>query len=90
MNSKIRLYEMFSPNEIGLERKIVIGKHSENTDIISKLALFYVHIDDFTASRILSDVRKASISLKRSLTDRELLNIYGEYLVEKEMNLINV
>lgn len=84
-----KTYEIFSPDEIGLERKIVIGKHSGSAAIKNKLELYDINIDDFTASRVLSNVRKASVSLKRALTDRELLNIYEEYLIESDMDIKN-
>ena len=84
-----KTYEIFTPEEIGLERKIVIGKHSGSAAIKNKLEQFNINVDDFVASRVLVEVRKASVSLKRSLTDKELLNIYEEYLIENGANIKN-
>nr|WP_207750674.1 homocitrate synthase [Anaeromonas gelatinilytica] len=80
-------YEIFDPNELGLERKIIIGKHSGGAAIKNKLLKYDINVDNFTASRILDRVRHTSISLKRALTDKELLNIYEEYLVENGLDI---
>ncbi len=79
-------YEIFTPEEIGLERKIIIGKHSGTKAIKNKLASFNINIDNFTASRILERVRLTSVSLKRSLSSNELLNIYEDYLRENGLD----
>ncbi len=76
-------YEVFSPEEVGLERQIVIGKHSGTAAIRSKFAREYdIKLDDGEASRILARVREMSIELKRSLFDKELMIIYEEILGE--------
>ncbi|WZL73194.1 homocitrate synthase [Clostridiaceae bacterium 35-E11] len=84
-----KTYEIFDPDEIGLERKIVIGKHSGTAAIKNKLHQLQIHIDEFTASKILEMVRMTAVSLKRCLTDRELLNIYEEYLGIQSMDVKN-
>src|SRR6056297_2101237 len=60
-------YEIFSPEELGLERKIIIGKHSGTAAIKNKLKKYGINIDKFTASKLLEKVRHTSISLKRAL-----------------------
>ncbi|WP_026894950.1 homocitrate synthase [Clostridiisalibacter paucivorans] len=80
-------YEIFNPDELGLERKIVIGKHSGTAAIKNKLSQNDINIDNFTASRVLEKVRHTSVSLKRALTDKELLNIYEEYLLENGLDM---
>jgi homocitrate synthase NifV len=82
-------YEVFNPEELGLERKIVIGKHSGTAAIKNVLNKYDVNIDKFTASKLLEIVRRASVSLKRALTDKELVNIYEEYLLENGFNMEN-
>lgn len=80
-------YEIFSPDEVGLERKIVIGKHSGTAAVKNRLAACGFNIDDFTASRVLAIVRATAVSLKRALTDKELLNIYEDYLIENGLDM---
>lgn len=73
-------YEVFKPEEVGLIRQIVIGKHSGTAAIKAKYKEFGIEIDEKTANEILAIVRKTSIELKRSLFDKELIYIYDEYL----------
>lgn len=73
-------YEVFDPKEIGLERQIIIGKHSGTAAIKQKFREYNTEISDNEAQDILEKVRDASISLKRPLFDKELVYIYEEYL----------
>jgi len=75
-------YEAFDPKEIGLERKIVIGKHSGKAAVINKLKENGVEIDDAVARKLLLSIRKTAVALKRSLTDMELMGIYEDYMTE--------
>jgi homocitrate synthase NifV len=75
-------YEIFNPEELGLERKILIGKHSGTAGIVNKLALYNIHIDEPAARKLLIKVRSSSSSLKRALLDEELLDLYKEYVSE--------
>lgn len=73
-------YEVFRPEEVGLERQIVIGKHSGTASIKAKFAKEYgIELDDKEASDILAMVRSHAVELKRSLFDKELVYIYEEY-----------
>lgn len=72
-------YEVFSPEEVGLERQIVIGKHSGTAAVRSKFTREYnIELNDTEAAQILARVREMSIELKRSLFDKELMYIYEE------------
>jgi len=75
-----KTYEIFSPEEVGLERQLVIGKHSGSASIVSKFKEFGVALDEDTAQAILAEVRSASVELKRSLFEKELMYIYQDYL----------
>lgn len=75
-------YEIIKPEELGLERKILIGKHSGSAAIKNKLSAVNIHLDDCTAYQLLEKVRNTAISLKRTLTDKELLGLYEETLLE--------
>jgi len=80
-------YEIFSPEELGLERKIIIGKHSGTAAIKNKLKKYDINIDKFTASKLLEKVRHTSVSLKRALTEKELIDIYEKYLEENSLDM---
>lgn len=72
-------YEVFKPEEVGLERQIVIGKHSGTAAIKAKLWEHNISLSDQQAADILARVRSFAVELKRALTEEELLYIYKEY-----------
>ncbi|MFZ5639966.1 MAG: homocitrate synthase [Bacillota bacterium] len=72
-------YEVFSPEEVGLARQIVIGKHSGTKSITMKFAEYGIHLEDDEANEILAKVRAMAVDLKRSLFDKELVYIYEEH-----------
>lgn len=72
-------YEPYSPEEVGQTRKIIIGKHSGRSAIISALKEKGITVDEETASKLLPLVRAASVSLKRSLSTNELLYLYQDF-----------
>ena len=72
-------YEVFSPESVGLERQMIIGKHSGSKAILHKfVAEFGMEIDNVTAAKLLEKVRDAAIELKRPLFDKELILLYRE------------
>ncbi|MBS5939874.1 homocitrate synthase [Clostridium sartagoforme] len=81
-------YEAFDPGIVGLERQIVIGKHSGKAGIINKFKEYAIELDDVSAQAVLEMVRSTSVRLKRSLFDKELVQIYKEYsrLKEEKVN----
>ncbi|MHB1418516.1 MAG: homocitrate synthase [Bacillota bacterium] len=78
-------YEAFKPEEVGLERQIVIGKHSGTAAIKSKFVEYGILLEDHQAVDILAMVRAAAIDMKRSLFDKELVYIYEEYTGKKHL-----
>lgn len=72
-------YEAFDPAIVGLERQIVIGKHSGKAAILNKFKEYNIDLDDYEAQKILEIIRSTSVRLKRSLFDKELVQIYKEY-----------
>jgi len=71
-------YEAFPPEEVGLTRQIVIGKHSGKHSIKNKFREYGIDLDDDLSSRILERVRSTSVERKRALFDKELMLIYEE------------
>lgn len=69
-------YEPYDPEEVGLQRSIVIGKHSGRSTLVSDLGKRGIQLDDETASSLLEDVRRASVAMKRALSSDELLYLY--------------
>ncbi len=77
-------YEVFTPEEVGLERQIVIGKHSGKKALINKFKEYGIKLTQEEAGEILPQVRKAAVENKRALFDKELMYIYEDYKQEKK------
>ncbi len=78
-------YEVFSPEDVGLERQIVIGKHSGSTAIKMKFVEYGIDLSDEEAADLLKAVRSVTVDMKRTLFDKELMYIYEDYLYEKKL-----
>ena len=72
-------YEAFTPNAVGLQRHIVIGKHSGKAAIINKFKEYNIILTDEEAKDLLEEVRALSVRLKRSLFDKELVTLYKDH-----------
>lgn len=77
-------YEAFDPQEVGLQRQIVIGKHSGKAAIVNKFREYDIELSDTEASLVLEQVRRVSVNLKRSLFDKELVSIYRDVVSDLE------
>lgn len=77
-------YEVFTPEEVGLERQLVIGKHSGSKSIKIKFKEFLIELDDHDCQEILRMARKLAVELKRGLFEKELMYLYKDYLAQKE------
>ena len=73
-------YEAFSPEDVGLERQIVVGKHSGSRTIYRKFQEFGIELSKQDCEALLAMVRKTAIELKRALFDKELMYIYTDYV----------
>ena len=72
-------YEAFDPAIVGLERQILIGKHSGRAAIVNKFKEYNIDLTDEESKGILELVRATSVSLKRTLFDKEVVQLYKEY-----------
>ncbi len=86
-----KTYESFTPEEVGLQRQILIGKHSGRNAIIAKFKEYEIDLTPEEGEEILKRVRSLSVQLKRSLFDKELIYLYNEMREEKikDVNLQN-
>ena len=80
-------YEPYDPEEVGLERKLVIGKHSGRNTLITVLGEMGVSIDKDMASDLLDIVRRASVQMHRSISNDELFSLYEDML--KKSNIFD-
>ncbi len=82
-------YELFKPEDVGLERKIIIGKYSGISALKSKLDSLGYKVKNEEAKEISEITRNKSVALKRSLYDSEIIDVYKSYKGEfskKELN----
>lgn len=73
-----KTYEVFSPDEVGGMRQIVVGKHSGSRTIEMKFSEYGTGITREDATALLPLVRKKAIELKRPLFDKELVELYND------------
>ncbi len=69
-------YEPYPPEEVGLKRKLLIGKHSGTSVIKYKLKKLGIIISDAESRALLEIIRQESIKLKRDLKNKEIKDIY--------------
>ena len=69
-------YEGFDPAEVGLTRRIVVGKHSGAGGLIERYRSMGIVVDRKRADRLLEVTRVLSCARKRDLTNCELMAIH--------------
>jgi homocitrate synthase NifV len=69
---------------VGLERQIVIGKHSGTNALKAKFIEYEIDLTDEQAKDLLALVRATAIELKRPLFDKELAALYENYMKGRE------
>ncbi|HHY37418.1 MAG TPA: homocitrate synthase [Clostridia bacterium] len=79
-----RTYEAYDPAEVGLERRILIGKHSGSAAFRKKLKDAGIEPDEALMPELLNRVKKCAVELKRSLLDEEFVDLYYELVWERE------
>jgi homocitrate synthase NifV len=76
-------YEIYTPEEVGLTRQNVIGKHSSSESIKAKFLEYGIELAEDETEVILSKVRQQAMDLRRSLFDKELVTIYNQIKEER-------
>ena len=74
-----RTFELFGPEDVGLEREIIIGKSSGVTTLIHKLKSLGHNIGEKEAKELIEVIREKSLSLKRALFDSEIVDTYKSF-----------
>jgi homocitrate synthase NifV len=70
-------YEALDPRSFGRERRIVLGKHSGKAAIIHALEGLGLAVDERLVQLVLERVRRHAMSVKRAISDTELLEFYA-------------
>ncbi len=72
-------YEPFAPEEVGWERRLVVGKHSGRHLVSNLLQQHGVTLETEETQSVLEAVRNLSVQVKRSLTMEELLSLVLDF-----------
>ena len=72
-------YELFNESDVGLERKVILGKYSGVNTIIYKLNTLGFKISRKEAEELVGIIRNKAVSLKRALFDSEIIDTYKSY-----------
>ena len=72
--------EPYDPTEVGMERSLVIGKHSVRNTIVAAISGMGIDISNTDAENLLALVRKASCQMHRSLSVSELFLLYEDMM----------
>ncbi|MEB3182557.1 MAG: homocitrate synthase [Nostocaceae cyanobacterium] len=71
-------YEPFAPEEVGWERRLVVGKHSGRHLVSELLQQHGINLNSEETQSVLDAVRQHSVQKKGSLTTQELLTLARE------------
>jgi len=77
-------YELYGPEEVGLERNIVLGKYSGTSSVTEKLKDLGYKLNKKQAQDMAEIIRNKSVALKRSMFDSEIVDTYKTYLGKKK------
>lgn len=69
-------YEGYDPAEVGLNRHLVVGKHSGRHGLQARLMGLGIILDSLEAESLMVQVRQVAQYNKRPLTDTDLLRVY--------------
>ncbi|MGL4622568.1 homocitrate synthase [Chroococcidiopsis sp.] len=79
-------YEPFAPEEVGWERRLVVGKHSGRHLVSNLLQQQGISLNTDETQSILDAVRQQSVQNKRSLDLQELINLVPFHHMKKTNN----
>jgi homocitrate synthase NifV len=74
------LYEPYDPAEVGLERRIVIGKHSGKAALLHKSRELGLQLDEEALASVATGIKRTVLKVKRALTDDEIREVAGTAL----------
>lgn len=71
-----QLYEIITPEEVGVKRKIIIGKHSGRAAIRTKYQMMGIELKEEEVSVLMKEIRNLALSQNSSLTGKQLMDLY--------------
>ncbi len=77
------LYEPFLPEEVGLERRFVIGKHSGKAAVLKKIQEYGIHVRHPQIKTLLERAKQLAMFQKSALLDEQFLTLAREVEVHE-------
>lgn len=74
-----RNYEAFDPENVGLHRYLVVGKHSGTSGLVERYRAMGVSVTRDEATLLLEPVRRLSEKFKRVLSDSDLCRLHERF-----------
>ncbi len=74
------LYEAIEPREVGLMRRLVVGKHSGKSAVRMKLMEMGIYASDELTEQLIRRVKKLAEDQKHALADFQLEGLYDDYV----------
>jgi len=78
-----KTFELFGPEDVGLERKLIIGKSSGSNTLTHKLKDLGYKIGEKEAAELAEIIREKALLLKRALFDSEIIDTFNSYMGAK-------
>jgi len=79
-----KIYEAFSPEEVGLSRQLVLGKHSGTASIQSRFKEWGIALSAEDAQLLLKQVRCIAVQQRQAVSDDTLWQLYQRRVVQGE------
>lgn len=76
VNKAPEIYEAFSPELVGLIRRLIVGKHSGTATLRAKFAAWGIGLEEEESKLLLAQVRALAVRKKTAVSDEELWRLY--------------
>ncbi|MFP3154932.1 hypothetical protein LQZ18_11025 [Lachnospiraceae bacterium ZAX-1] len=76
------LYEAFVPDDVGLSRRLVVGKHSGRKTVRMKLSEWGISATDDISDNLTRFAKQLAVKQRYALTDKQLMDLYDTYMAE--------
>lgn len=76
VNKAPEIYEAFSPELVGLIRRLIVGKHSGTATLRTKFAAWGIALAEEESKLLLAQVRALAVRKKTAVSDEELWRLY--------------
>jgi len=76
------LYEVIAPCDVGLSRRLVVGKHSGRKTVRMKLSDWEIDVTDDISEKLTELAKRLAACQLYALSDKQFMDLYYDYMVE--------